>query len=615
MNKKRMHIIAVAILAMIAQGITSTPPESEKADSIRYHLDSMVVIGTKIPGPQSELAASVSIVRQDLLQLGSPYSVLETVSDMVPGLNLSERAVMGYGVSSGAAGGISIRGVGGSPVTGVLVLRDGRPDIMGLMGHPLPDAYSSEGVERVEVIRGPASFLYGTNAMGGVINMISKRVHDDGFQTQVSAGAGSFASQVATVAHGGKRGPFDYYLTAMTRKTDGHRPESDYDGKHYTGHMGYQLAEKTAVELNLNLSDFNLMDPGPSASPVRDHWYDIRRSGADLGLNHTGSFGESSLKLHGNFGTHKIYDGFRSSDRTSGVMLVHHVQPWQGQKLTVGLDWKQYGGSAKNVLSALDYGSHFITEWAPYVHSQQWLGKAFLVSAGLRVEHHPLYGYTPMPKAGVVYTIRHNTYLRVSAAKGFRSPSIRELYLFPAPTLDLKPERMWNYEVGLNQQILNHFKWEAVLFKAEGEDLIRLSGRWPNFKLANSGTFTHTGYELVLEWLANERWQVGATWSKLDLQDQTLNAPAKKLTAYSNLALGIFSLQTNLVYVQDQYGADQRSLAMGDYTVVNGQISVRLLKPLTLSVAVKNLLDADYQTLYGYPMPGRYMLGNLTVSL
>ena len=615
MIRTSLRTTVVAIMAMMMQGLAETPVESAKADSVRYHLDPMVVIGTKMPGPQSELAASVSILRQDLLQLSSPYSVLETVSDMVPGVYLSERAVMGYGVASGAAGGISIRGTGGSPVTGVLVLRDGRPDIMGLMGHPLPDAYSSEGVERVEVIRGPASFLYGTNAMGGVINLISRRVHEDGFQTQVSAGTGSFASRMATLSHGGRRGRFDYYLTAMTRETDGHRPQSDYDGQHYTAHLGYALTAHTEMELNANLSDFNLLDPGPSTTPVTDHWYDIRRSGADLSLNHSGGLGETNLKVHGNFGKHRIYDGFRSDDRTSGVMVVHHVQPWRGQKLTLGLDWKQYGGSAKNVLTALDYKSHYITEWAPYLHGQQWLGKAMLVSAGLRVEHHPLYGYTPMPKAGVVYTVRHNTYVRVSAARGFRSPSIRELYLFPAPTLDLKPERMWNYEIGLNQQILSRFKWEAVLFKAEGEDLIRLSGRWPNFKLVNSGTFTHTGYELMLEWLANERWQMGATWSKLDLQSQTLNAPGKKLTAYSTFTLGRVRVQANLVHVQDQYGADQRTLPMNDYTVVNGQVSVRLLKPLLLTVSVKNLLDADYQTLYGYPMPGRYMLGQLTVSL
>ena len=79
--------------------------------------------------------------------------------------------------ASGAAGGISIRGIGGSPNTQMLVLIDGHPQFMGLMGHPLPDAYVASDVERVEVVRGPASILYGTNAMGGVINIITRAVY------------------------------------------------------------------------------------------------------------------------------------------------------------------------------------------------------------------------------------------------------------------------------------------------------------------------------------------------------------------------------------------------------------------------------------------------------
>jgi len=73
-----------------------------------------------------------------------------------------------------AAGGMSIRGIGGFPTTGVLVLIDGHPQYMGLMGHLLADSYQSMMTERVEVVRGPASVLYGSNAMGGVINIITK---------------------------------------------------------------------------------------------------------------------------------------------------------------------------------------------------------------------------------------------------------------------------------------------------------------------------------------------------------------------------------------------------------------------------------------------------------
>lgn len=95
---------------------------------------------------------------------------------------------MGYGVSNGAAGGISLRGIGGSPTTGLLVLIDGHPQYMGLMGHPIADAYQSMLAEKVEVVRGPASVLYGSNAMGGVINIVTRRQREDGVRTGVRLG-------------------------------------------------------------------------------------------------------------------------------------------------------------------------------------------------------------------------------------------------------------------------------------------------------------------------------------------------------------------------------------------------------------------------------------------
>ncbi|HPN33463.1 MAG TPA: TonB-dependent receptor [bacterium] len=587
------------------------------SDSVKYHLDPMVIIASKILGPQSELPASISVIEEARLSSSAGYSVLETVQNFVPGFYLTERAVMGYGVASGAAGGLSIRGMGGSPVTGVLVLRDGRPDIMGLMGHPLPDAYSGEGIERVEVIRGPASFLYGTNALGGVINLVSKTVREPGFQTRVTAGAGSFATRQLTVGHGGNTGAFDYYLTASTRRSDGHRPHSDYDGDHYTAHAGYRFSAQTQLSLNANLSNIYLLDPGPqtaSGAYPQDLWYDIRRSGADLALSHTGGLGETSLQLHGNFGKHRIYDGFRSTDRTVGVMMTHHLRPWTGQTLTLGFDWKRYGGEAKNILQTLDYGRHFISEWAPYVHSQQWLLKKVLASAGLRIDHHPLTGYEALPKAGLVYAVSPAFSLRLSAGRGFRSPSIRELYLFPAPTLDLKPEVMWNYEFGFSHRLADRFKWEGVLFRSQGRDLIRLTGSWPKFRFINSAPFIHTGYEVTLEWLPVDALQLGASWSKNDLQDQTMYSPGKKFTAHAGGSLGPVELALTLMNVRDLYAADFHKKPMKDYTVMNAHLGLTVVKPLRLGLAVKNVLDATYESYYQYPMPGRYFVLQTTAS-
>ena len=100
--------------------------------------------------------------------------------------------IMGYGVSTGAAGGMSLRGIGGSPTAGLLVLIDGHPQYMGLMGHPIADAYQSMLAERVEVLRGPASVLYGSNAMGGVINIVTRKQQEEGVKNNMQVGYGSY---------------------------------------------------------------------------------------------------------------------------------------------------------------------------------------------------------------------------------------------------------------------------------------------------------------------------------------------------------------------------------------------------------------------------------------
>jgi len=501
-------------------------------DSVKYKFNPVVVTATKVQGAQKDLAASVSVIDESIIQNATTTSVLELVKDYVPGVFITEKNVMGYGVAEGAAGGISIRGVGGSPVTGVLVLRDGRPDIMGMMGHPIPDAYSLDGVERIEVVRGPASFLYGTNAMGGVINIVSKKMTEDGFTTRISMGMGSYSSKKLTGYHGGRIGALEYFVTASNRNTDGHRDYSAYDGDFYTAHIGYNLTKSTNIALNANLSNIYMFDPGIEGDPYIDHWYDLRRSGADISVIHESDLGESNFKFHGNFGKHKIYDGWRSNDRTIGVMFYHNLK------------------------------------------------------------------------------------LRLSAAKGFRSPAIRELYVFLPRNKDLKPEKMWNYEVGLGQQIGSRFNLEGSLFRSEGENMIRTRGQFPNVRFVNILEFTHTGYELVLNWLPIHHLQVATTWTKLDLQNETRETPGKKLTFNVTYSLRFLSLSANLMRAMDVYGADYRKVVMDDYTLLNLSAHVKPPIPyISFKLAVKNILDTEYQTIYGYPMPGRILMFDLHFSL
>lgn len=590
---------------LLSCSLTFAAEQMGRSDSVKYQFNPIVVTATKVAGAQRDIAASVSVVSEKEINRSTTFSALELVKNRVPGVFMTERAMMGYGVATNAAGGLSIRGVGGSPVTGVLVLRDGRPDIMGLMGHAIPDAYALDGVERIEVIRGPGSFLYGTNAMGGVINIVSKKYRRDGFETRIKGSLGSYDTQNIFASHGGKKHKFDYHVTAARRQTDGHRAESNYESEIFTAHVGYALARQTSLEINANYAAIDLLDPGPTFNPVIENWYDLQRSGVDLTLNHSSRFGDTYVKWHGNFGNHKIYDGFRSNDHTIGMMLYHNARPWKGQTLTFGFDVKNYGGDAKNIKRDMLIGDFNMTETAPYIHLQQLFAQKVVASAGLRVENHELFGNEVLPKAGLVFHARPSTSVRFSAAKGFRSPSIRELYLFPPANPELLPERLWNFETGITQQIGKNARLDAVLFSSQGEDMIRLKGRFPEVSWVNSAEFTHTGYEITFDWQITSAFDVNLGWTKLDLGDETRGTPGKKLTLNTYYDFGRVGLAVNLLAAQDLYGADFHQNSLPDYILLNSRTDIKINQWLSLGLQAKNILDKDYQTLYGYPMPGR----------
>lgn len=163
-------------------GLAQTAKDSTRV-ARSLTIDEVVVTGTRNETDVRHLPMTISVVNRKVLEQSFQPSVLPVLTEQVPGLFTTSRGIMGYGVSTGAAGGMSLRGIGGSPTAGLLVLIDGHPQYMGLMGHPIADAYQTMLTDRVEVLRGPASVLYGSNAMGGVINIVTRKMQEDGIKT------------------------------------------------------------------------------------------------------------------------------------------------------------------------------------------------------------------------------------------------------------------------------------------------------------------------------------------------------------------------------------------------------------------------------------------------
>ncbi len=187
---------------------------AEPSDSLS--LGEVVVTGTRNATDVRHLPFTVSVIDRNTLTLEHQTSVLPTLMQQVPGLFVTSRGMMGYGVSGGAAGGLNLRGISGGAGQ-LLVLIDGHPQYSGVYGHPIADSYQTLMAERVEVLRGPASMLYGSNAMGGVLNIVTRQMRENGVKTNVSLGAGSWGTIQAEASNQVRSGKFSSSLLPLRR--------------------------------------------------------------------------------------------------------------------------------------------------------------------------------------------------------------------------------------------------------------------------------------------------------------------------------------------------------------------------------------------------------------
>jgi iron complex outermembrane receptor protein len=332
--------------------------------------------------------------------------------------------------------------------------------------------------------------------MGGVINIISARTPTGGLGADLSASVGGFGTQKLEGGAGFGGDAAGISVRGSRYVTDGHRPYASFriNGGSIRGH--YQLSPQVVFSGDAGLSGFRTFDPGPASAPRIDNWVDIMRGSSGFALENRMRNLQGAFKAFFTFGRHDIYDGFHSTDNSVGLLLYQTMTFSGGTIVTGGIDYKRYGGVAENQKTRLDYGSHFVSESGAYVLLQQPVLDVVTLNGGVRLNHGSAYGDEFLPQLGVAVQVNQETTIKASAGRGFRSPTIRELYLFPAPTPTLKPESMWNYEVSILRSLGSRSTLELAAFVAEGSNLLRTEGRYPNLVLRNSGVFVHRGVEL-----------------------------------------------------------------------------------------------------------------------
>ena len=624
-------------------GMIACTTLAQTADTLA--LQEVVVTGTRNAADPRHLPMTVTVIERNVLTAEHQASILPTVMREVPGLFVTSRAMMGYGVSTGAAGGINMRGITGGAGQ-LMVLIDGHPQYQGIYGHPISDSYQTMMAERVEVLRGPASVLYGSNAMGGVMNIVTRLpISRNSVRTNVTVGAGSYGTVQAEAINQVDQGRFSSAIAANYGRTDNHRPRMGFEQYGGDLKLGYKFNRHWKASLNADVTHFNASYPGSTDKPMFDADQWITRGVVSAAVENYYDNTNGSLSVYSNFGRHKIDDGttdpakptaryFRSKDALTGVSWWQHINlplfgSGLGGGLTVGVDYMHIYGNAyytsKETGDVLDTpnkqsGKSYRNEIAGYMDFRQDLLDWLTVDVGARVDHHSITGTEFVPQAGVVVRPVETGEARAMVSKGFRNPTMREMYLYPPSNTDLEPERLWNYELSWHHRLSYDdsfcpgLTYGVNLFYLKGDNMIQTMQVDGKPRNVNTGEIENWGVEVELKYPLGHHLSISANTSYLHMKNKIVAAPTYTDYIGLNYRYNKWLITAGLQYINDLYtavGADEKTES---FYLLNASVTYHLARNINLWARGENLLAQKYEINLGYPMPRATFMGGVSLD-
>lgn len=604
-----------------------------------YVNDAETITQTRIIYPNY----TVSGINRETLEEQHRQSVLPTLTEMLPGTLATQRGMMGYGVSGGAAGGINIRGLQ-SGNGQVMIMINCIPQYQSVFGHGLSDSYLSMIADGVQVIRGPYSTIAGSNAMGGVINISTRTQEQNGTKSHIDLSAGSYGTVQAEAINMVKKGKFSSTVTAQYGRSDNHRPNMGFEQYGGSIDFGYKLNKSWSLFAQTVLTHFNASQPGTQASPMleADQW--ITRGTAMVGVKNSFDKLNGRIVAYDNFGIHKINDGyamnggkpqsefFRSKDALAGVNITENLYFIKGNKTTIGLDYQHIYGRA--YYTSRETGEVVTTgkrgmqsththsnEVACYIDTEQDLTFWLRLNAGIRYDHHSVTGGEWVPKVSLTFDPIHRPKnygsIRASVSKGFRNPTTKDLFLYGSANQELLPEKLWNYELSWTHSLgSNGLMYGLNIFKMNGDNLIQTIAVDGKQKNTNTGEISNQGIEFSLEYKVNEHWSLNTNHTYMHMDNPIISTPEYKGYLGASMRYSKWSATVGLLHLNGLYtqvGVIDQADKKETFTLLNAGINYQVLKELKLWVKGENLLAQSYQYIEGYPMPHATFMAGIGV--
>jgi len=578
----------------------------------------VVVSAAAEPEPAASLGVAATVIDAREIAASQATTVLDLLRT-VPGLDV---------VQSGGPGTVTSLFLRGTASTQTLVLVDGVALNSPYFGGTDLSALSLANVERVEVVRGPFSALYGSEAIGGVVRVFTRRVSsEEEISGRATLGVGNRSAKEAFAEVALGSGPVTASAGFRRTLTDGDLPNEFFAATNVSGTVSAALSDALRVGFVLRRDEGRTGIPssGGILTPLRatTSQTTMLETPVSFALSKSASV-DASLRWVKDSPTFSDPDAVFNSSSTDARRAgarVSFTTAVGAHRLTAGADWERtLVSNESNFGVALDDAS--TRTLALFGEDRIALaGERLVVTAGVRWDDHSAFGSAVSPRITAAWRVTPTLKLRAAVGTAFRAPSTGELYYPYSGNPALRPEKSNGYEVGVEKSVGKGLVAEVSGFWNDIRDLIEYDAT-STFMNQNIGSARTRGVELALRTPVGARSTVRASYTYLDAKDLDANAllvrrprhRASATYATTFVSGGAFSLTGMWVGARpDRDAADFTKLVEdASYLRVDSAVT---LPPLVFSLApfvrVTNLLGRQYVEASGFPAPGRRFLAGL----
>jgi vitamin B12 transporter len=606
-RRERAFVTAGAVLALLALPTTLSSQELPPASA------SVVVTATAGPEEEKELGVATTVITREDIEKSGRVSVLELLRS-VPALDV---------VQSGTDGSLTSLFLRGTNSTQTLVLVDGaRVNSAFFPGYDF-SGLTTENVERIEIARGPFSALYGSEAIGGVIQIFT-RPPQDGFAGAVTAEGGNAETASASAFVSGGAGPFSAAASYRFANTNGDVPNSNWRENNGSARVDWQAGADARIGLEGSILSGKVGNPGPAGALnpeafgiFREERIALPASVALSPTNHLNGFVASVWSKPeyddppGGYSSQTNARTLQAQVTDSATLGVH--------TLTAIAMWNR-----SDVTNTDTFGTNLdgqsTTIWGIGVQDSVTLGQ-FSVNGGVRYDGNSQFGSAVSPRGSVSWLSKDQRWkLRAAGGSGFRAPTVGELYFPYYGNPDLKPERSVSWEAGGEAYIGRGGRVEVTYFWNDLKDLIVYD--FASFQTENIGSARTQGVEVGYRQQILAPLALQATYTYLDAVNRTDDSPLIRRPRNRASVTAVWqplpplSIEARGVYVGSRPDSDPvtgAAVTDASYFRLDLFASWRL-GSVAPYIRLNNLTNASYDEAAGYPAAGIRATGGVEVK-